>query len=314
MSSYRHRLPPLDALLVFEAVVRCGGLTKAAAELNVTQAAVSKRIKGLEDLLGTRLLTRAGRTVFPTNAGRLLNEKVDAALDFLDEACTVARGQKGANSVSISGDTAVSHYWLRPSLRSFGREHPSIAIRLVTSDLTADLVSDDNDIAILYGTGERPGWHFAPLFGQDLVPVASPAYLERSKLLGKDDRAVLETAALLDHDRKEPHWTDWHVWLTESGFSGIEVQANQTFNSYALAIDAAVNSQGVALASLPLLNDLLNRNILCPVTTAHLVCRKGFFLGRRKNKELSVEAQLLHDWLLTEAGAQTDQAQRRPGR
>ena len=69
-----------------------------------------------------------------------------------------------------------------------------------------------------------PGWHFAPLFGQDLVPVASPAYLERYELpgkddRGKDDRAALESAVLLDHDRKEPHWTDWHVWLAETGFS-----------------------------------------------------------------------------------------------
>ena len=209
MVSYRHRLPPLDALLVFEAVVRCGGLTKAAAELNVTQAAVSKRMKGLEDNLGTKLLTRVGRRIFPTDAGRLLNERVAAALDYLDEACTVTRGQPRANSVSISGDTAISHYWLRPSLRSFGRKHPSIAIRVITSDLTADLVSSDNDIAILFGTNDRLGWHLTPLFGQDLLPVASPAYLERNDLLGTDDRTALESAVLLDHDRKEPNWTDW---------------------------------------------------------------------------------------------------------
>ena len=251
--------------------------------------------------MGTKLLTRVGRRVFPTDAGRMLNERVAAALDYLDEACTVTRGQPRANSVSISGDTAISHYWLRPSLRSFGREHPSIAIRVITSDLTADLVSSDNDIAILFGTNDRLGWHLTPLFGQDLLPVASPAYLERNDLLGTDDRTALESAVLLDHDRKEPNWTDWHVWLEETGFSGIKVQAAQTFNSYALAIEAAIDGHGVALASLPLLNNLLEENILQPVTTARLISRKRFSLGRRINKGLSEEAQLLYDWLLNTA-------------
>ena len=304
MSLYRHRLPPLDALLVFEAVVRCGGPTKAAAELNVTQAAVSKRIKGLEENLGTKLLTRAGRRVFPTEAGRALNEKVAAALDFLDEACSATRGRPVANSVSVSGDTAVSHYWLRPSLKSFGRQNPSIAIRVLTSDLTADLVSDDNNIAILYGTGERPGWHLSPLFGQVLLPVASPDYLEKHAVPGEDDRATLESAVLLDHDRMQPNWTDWHVWLAEAGLSTINVRSAQTFNSYALAIDAAISGHGIALASLPLLNDLLDRDILRPATAARLVCHKGFFLGRRTNKGLSESAQLLYDWLLDAARGQ----------
>ena len=301
MNSYRYRLPPLDALLVFEAVVRCGGPTKAAAELNVSQAAVSKRIKGLEEHLGAKLLTRAGRRVYPTEAGRALNEKVAAALDFLDEACRATRGQPGAHSVSVSGDTAVSHYWLRPALKAFGRRNPAVAIRVVTSDLAADVVGDDNDIAILYGTGERPGWHLSPLFRQVLLPVASPDYLERHDLLGKDDRATLESAVLLDHERKQPDWTDWHVWLAETGLSAIKVRSAQTFNSYALAIDAAIDGHGIALASLPLLNDLLDGGVLCPATTTRLVCREGFFLGRRTNRNLSESAELLYDWLLDAA-------------
>lgn len=301
MSRYRQRLPPLDALVVFEAVVRCGGPTKAAVELNVTQAAVSKRIKGLEDTLGTKLLTRAGRRVFPTEAGRALNEKVAAALDFLDEACSVTRGRPLANSVSVAGDTAVSHYWLRPSLKSFGRQNPAIAIRVVISDLMADLVSDDNNIAILFGAGERPGWHLSPLFRQVLVPVASPEYLEKQDVLGSDDKATLESSVLLDHDRKQPNWTDWHVWLADTGLSSIKVRSTQTFNSYALTIDAAINGHGIALASLPLLNDLLERDILRPATTTRLVCHGGFFLGRRTDKGLSESTQLLYDWLLDAA-------------
>lgn len=298
MYPYRHRLPPLDALLVFEAVVRRGGFTKAAAELNVTQAAVSKRIRGLEEYLDVRLFARAGRGVYPTDVGRALYGKVASALDFLDEACKSARGRLVDDSISVAGDTAASHYWLGAVLQAFGRDHPETALRVVTSDLTQDLMSEDIDIAVIYGRGERPGWRLIPLFGQDMIPVGSPEYLATIDSVLQDDKATLESAVLLHHVRKEPDWIDWHVWLAETGMGQIDLRPAPTYNSYALAIGAALDGQGIALATLPLLSDLLNSGVLQPATKARMQGATSYFLGRRSDRALTKNAQLLYDWLL----------------
>ena len=298
MNKYRHTLPRLDALIVFEAVVRCEGVTNAARELNVSQAAVSKRIRDLESYLGTTLLQRIGRQVIPTDAGLTLSTQSTIALDYLVEACAQTRGEEALNTLSIAADTAVSHYWLGPALRAFGTCHPSISVRVITSDVTSDLTSDNNDIAVLYGNGAMPGWDLKPLFGQTLRPVASPSYLSQLISLELDDIQVLSESVILDHSRKGPDWTDWKVWLKEIGLRDVSNKAIHQFDSYALAIDAAIDGQGIALASLPLLENLLKTNVLKQVTELKLETQQGYFLGRRARRPLSDNAQVLFDWLL----------------
>ena len=298
MNKYRHTLPRLDALIVFEAVVRCEGITRAARELNVTQAAVSKRIRDLESFFETALLERVGRRIIPTAAGKTLSTRSAVALDYLVDSCAEVRGKEAVNTVSVAADTAVSHYWLGPALRAFGTSHPTLSVRVITSDVTVDLAHDSNDIAVLYGNGVMPGWDLTPLFGQTIRPVASTAYLKQLESSPLDDAQILNSAVILNHSRKGPNWTDWAVWLKEAGLRDVSFETEHQFDSYALAIDAAIDGQGIALASLPLLDSLLHNRVLAPVTELQLETRDGYFLGCPSARPLSANAQILFDCLL----------------
>lgn len=122
--------------------------------------------------------------------------------------------------------------------------------------------------------------------------------------IGLDDRATLEAAVLLDHDRKEPGWTNWQVWLSETGLADVGCQPERTYNSYALAVGAALEGEGIALASLPLLHKLFESGALRAATTTRSQCAQGFFLGHRANRALSEPVQLLYDWLIETANHQ----------
>ena len=198
MKRYRSSLPPLDALIFFEAAARENSFTRSAAELNVTQAAVSKRIRELEAHLGVPLFERRGRKLVLTRAGAALHDKTVMALEFLDSACKSLRDD-GGEIVRIAANTAISHFWLGPRLKTFGLTDPPPAVEVRTSDRLSDIVDGENDLAVIYGYGDTPGWECTRLFPERLVAVASPDYLQSSGLgeQGRLDRIDGQTAARL---------------------------------------------------------------------------------------------------------------------
>ena len=303
-----HRsLPPLGIFPVFEAAARLGSFTRAAAEFGVTQAAVSKRIRELEDHLGSPLFRRAGRTVALTASGQALYHKTAAALDYLDDACRAARGDRQQAMVTIAANSAVAHFWLGPKLHSFGLSATAAPLSLVASDRTPDQVAERNDLAILYGNGNSPGWTLELLFEEVLMPVASADYLAQ---IGMDLPAAAKAAddllsrlALLDHERIEPDWINWGVWLRAVGWSHGTPAIARRFNSYTLAVAAALDGKGAALGSLPLLRDLIDAGRLGPVTGLRLATGRGYYLGHRDDKALSTAAQDLRQWLIAQAQA-----------
>lgn len=132
MKSFRHRLPPLNGLLIFEAAARHLNFTLAAQELHVTQAAVSKQIKELEHHLGVSLFVRNGRRVALTGDGHYLQTKVGASLQFLCEAVEAVSAATPPRGIVLSANTAMSQLWLGPAMRRFdpgarrpGRQHPA---------------------------------------------------------------------------------------------------------------------------------------------------------------------------------------------
>jgi len=308
MNRYRQSLPPLGIFPVFEAAARLGSFTRAAAELGVTQAAVSKRMRELEAHLGGALFRRAGRSVALTASGQALYHKTAAALDYLDEACRTARGDRQPAMVTIAANTAVAHFWLGPKLHSFGLSAAAAPLSLVASDRTPDQVAERNDLAILYGTGRRAGWTLELLFEELLTPVASPDYLAQIGIdpsaaaqAGKD---LLSRLALIDHERIEPDWINWGVWLRDIGWPHAAPTTARRFNGYTLAIAAALESKGAALGSLPLLRDLIEAGRLLPVTELRLKTGRGYYLGHRDDKALSPAAQDLRHWLRAQARAE----------
>lgn len=150
-----HTLPPLRLLITFAAVCRTGSIQFTAAELNVTQPAVSQAVKQLETNLGVQLLDRSRRPAKPTPAGQLLAEAITSGLDRI--ALTVeqikAEAQQNWKAVTIACSVGVATYWLMPLLGHFYEAHPDLSVHVITTQLGAPDLAEGIDLAIRYGHG-----------------------------------------------------------------------------------------------------------------------------------------------------------------
>jgi DNA-binding transcriptional LysR family regulator len=298
MKSFRHRLPPLHSLLVFEAAARERNFSRAARELHVSQAAVSQQIRSLETYLETPLFRRKGRGVTLTRQGEELQERVNAALSYLVDAVEAVTAPQTPVGVSLSANTAMSHLWLSPAIHAFRRHYRDEAfhLRLVTSDHSADLVADDIDIAILYDSPPRSGWQLEPLFEERLFPVASPGYLaQHGRDLGSAE-ALLDHR-LLDFERIEPNWVNWGRWFSAIGITTPELAPEGVFNSYSLLIDAAEQGHGVALGTRHQIDGRLADGTLERLGVYSVTTGCHYWLALRRDSQANREACQLAEWL-----------------
>ncbi|MBV0933366.1 LysR substrate-binding domain-containing protein [Marinobacterium weihaiense] len=298
MKSLRHRLPTPYSLLVFEAAGRTLNFTQAARELHVTQAAVSKQMKYLEDYLQCELFERHGRRVVLSAAGRQLHQKVSASFNYLAGAVEELSDARQQNTVTIAANTAVSHYWLGRVLSLYRQAHPAreLNTRVITSDTTEDLFTDDVHIVITYEPGPRAGWEMEQLFAEELIPVASPAYLEAHPQACATV-ADLKAHKLLDVERIEPSWIDWDTWLQAQGENGAGLEVAGLFNNYIMLIDAAKRGQGIALGARNLLDDKLATGELVPVGDTVMVSGRHYWIALNQSRPLTRTMLELYQYL-----------------
>ncbi|MEE8394177.1 MAG: LysR family transcriptional regulator, partial [Rhodospirillales bacterium] len=169
------RLPPLNALRVFEAAARHLSFTRAAGELNVTQAAVSHQIKSLEERLGLSLFRRINRGLLLTDEGQTMLVPVSEALDLIAGALERLQSVESTGILTVSVLPSFAAKWLVPRLGRFTAANPDIDIRLSTTLELVDFVRDGVDIAVRYGRGEWPDLKTVKLMAEDIFPVCSPA-------------------------------------------------------------------------------------------------------------------------------------------
>jgi len=302
MQSLRNTLPPLEPLVAFEAAARLGSFTLAADELNITQAAVSQRIRTLERALGTALFERAHRAVHLTAQGLEYQHTVSMALTHLANATREIRAAPQGPRLTVAADQSIASMWLMPRLPKFLERHPKAPVRLIASDTEADCLAGDVDLAIIHGAGHWPGYRAVCLFEEEVFPVCSPDYLERSGPIGT--AADLTGSVLLDLEDANWNWINWRMWLTEEGVDLPAGQRPLRINSYPLIIEAARNGQGVALGWRHLVDDaLLDGSLVRPLDRA-VRTRFGYYILWPEARELSSEAASLRDWALDEGRAQ----------
>lgn len=234
------RLPPLRSLRVLEAAVRHQNYSRAATELNLTHGAVSHQIHALEAALGLRLLERAGRQMRATDPGRQLAQDVRNALDMLAGAVERLRGQDGMNSLTVSVLPSFAAAWLVTRLGGFLERHPGIELRLESTPGIADFRNDGVDVAIRYGAGDYPGLISEKLFDDELFPTLSPTLLRSARLRTPADLARVPLLRI----RQQP----WAPWFAAVGIDLAEPRRGPVFNDSELALQAAIQGQGVALA------------------------------------------------------------------
>lgn len=301
MKKYRRQIPSLDALVFFEAAARHLSFTRAAGELYVTQAAVSKRIRELEARLDAALFERDGRKLALTEVGRRLHERSAMALEYLEDACRLARGEE-AETIRIAANSAVSLLWLASRIREFGLGENSASVNLFTSDIVGDTLNPDNDLVIDYGFGDTPGWTSELLFAERLVPVAAPDYLVAMDI---DGTADLESATervddlvLLEYERLAPDWINWRQWIAKTGSTALVRCEVRFHRNYAQTIGAAIAGNGLALGSRELLGDELASGRLGIVGETEYASGRGYYLSRPRNRRLSPAAEQLREKLI----------------
>ena len=285
--------------MFFEAAMRHLNFTEAAEELFVTQAAVSKRVRQLEDWLGVDLFERAGRRLQPTEAGIFLADKAGMTLDFLDQALRTLKVPERP-VVRVASVTALAAFWLQPKLKDFALSEEACLFNLITADDPGDLLRPEHDLAILHGDGRLPGWMSVQLFQEILVPVGAPDVIEAMQTDGER-----RGPPLLDYPRLAPNWIDWEGWILRTGrdeFRGFPVQLCATYNQ---SIGRALNGQGLALGALPLLQEEIASGRLVPLEGAAFATGKGYYISWPGFRPISWEAERLKAALLA-AGAHAE--------
>lgn len=241
-----NRLPPLNALRAFEAAARFESFNKAARTLHVTPSAISHQIRQLEEDLGCELFDRQPRRVQLNAVGRTFLVPVREALEQIGRAADQIRQREESNVLTLSCTPSFLVGWLVPRLSAFHRAFPDIEVRLDTSPALIDLHTSDVDACIRYASlnAEFPDLTAHWLFGEELVPICSPALIGEGGILQKP--ADLARVTLLHSFTRSGQWRNW---LRAAGVEGVDAEAGPRFSTDAIAVEAAASGLGVALAS-----------------------------------------------------------------
>ena len=289
-----HNLPSLNALAAFEAAARHASLTRAADELGVTPGAVSKQVKLLEEQIGRPLFVRLHRALQLTADGEVVAAAMQDAFERVSATLRQVANSGGLRSVSIGSTMAFAQLWLMPRLGTFWNAHQDIIIDHVISDRTQDLHRPDLDLRVRYGDGQWPDEIAEKLFDDRICAVASPRFAEASRPRTLRDLVDLQ---LLSVEGVDWTWTTWADFMRETGAPRRRLNVRR-FNSYVIALQAALDGQGVALGWLSLVRPLLDQKRLVRVTDAEIDAPQSFYVTHSAKRPLSRHAEVLKDWLL----------------
>jgi len=291
------RLPSLNALKAFAVAGQHLSFTKAAAELHVTQAAVSHQIKTLEEQVGVKLFRRAPRGLFLTEAGQAYLPSVRDAFDRLATATARLETREAGGILTVSVLPSFAARWLVPRLRRFRQAYPDIDLRVAAEDRLTDFERDGVDVAIRYGGGNYPGLHTRAIFGESFFPVCSPTLITGE--LPLREPADLRHHTLLHDDAR----MDWPMWLLAAGVAdSVNPNRGPAFNDTAHMLQATVDGQGVALGRSTLVADDLAAGCLVMPFSISLPSNYGYYLVY---PDISIErpkVKAFESWLLEEAG------------
>ncbi|NHB97812.1 transcriptional regulator GcvA [Photorhabdus stackebrandtii] len=295
------RLPPLNALRVFDAAARHLSFTKAAEELFVTQAAVSHQMKSLEDFLGLKLFRRRNRSLLLTEEGQSYYLDIKEIFTSINEAtCKLqARSAKGALTVSLSPSFAIQ--WLVPRLSGFNLAYPGIDVRIQAVDREEDKLADDVDVAIFYGRGNWPGLRTDRLYAEYLLPVCAPSLLTGENPL-KIPADLARHTLLHDSSRR-----DWQAYIRQLDMQQqINVQQGPIFSHSAMVIQAAVHGQGIALANNVMARTEIDAGrLVCPFNDV-LVSKNAFYLVCHDNQAEVGKIAAFRQWVLAQAASEQE--------
>jgi LysR family transcriptional regulator, glycine cleavage system transcriptional activator len=291
-------LPSLNGLRAFDAAARHLSFTRAAAELHVTQTAISHQIRRLEAQLGVRLFVRRNRALMLTREAQGYLPAVRSAFEDLRRA--TARLQRGDRDglLTVSTTASLAAKWLVSRVAAFQDAHPAIEVRITTSAHLVDFRREEVDLAVRYGHGSWPGLRARWLMAEDIFPVCSPALLRRKPLRQPED--LVHHTLLHATVARE----DWQLWLTAAGQPvTLALRRGLTFDQSFMALQAAIDGLGVALGRSHLVEtDLAAGRLVVPFDLA-LPADAGFYVVAPEETADTPKIGLFRDWLMRSVAA-----------
>ncbi|MEO6269968.1 MAG: LysR substrate-binding domain-containing protein [Lautropia sp.] len=268
----------LAALRGFEASARLLSFTLAAEELHLTQSSISRQIKSLESQVGKALFRRGVRQLSLTPAGQRLYRVVHASLGDIDRTVTDLRGVKQRKRITLTTFASFASLMLVPRLASFSEQNPDIDIRIDAVDELRDLVSEGIDVAIRYCPNNQALRDSIRLLDETLTPALSPRLLARLGPLKKPRDLARATFLVLDNTGLHDDFHSWHRWFAEQGLTMPRQAPTISFNFTYQALEAAVRGQGVMLAPVVYIRDLVSRGeLICPFSRS-MSSPHGYYL------------------------------------
>ncbi|AOZ68328.1 LysR family transcriptional regulator [Rhodobacter xanthinilyticus] len=296
MKTPRRFLPSLSLLQAFEAAARLQSITGAAAELSLTQSAVSRQIRALEEQLGTVLFHREKQTIRLTHGGATYAREVREALQKISQASMNLRANPHGGTLSLAILPTFGTRWLAPRLPAFLAANPGITINLVTRLTQFDFSAETVDAAIHFGRTDWPGAAFTYLMGEDVVPACSPAMAAR---FGFGAPADLRAAPLL-HLTSRPD--AWEKYFARNGVDAENVHG-MLFDQFATAAQAAAAGLGVALLPTFLIEDEIAAGRLVRAFDAPMRSDEAYYLCWPRDQGDYEPLRQFADWLVGEARA-----------
>lgn len=291
-------LPPLSRLRPFEAAARHESFSMAAEELRITQTAVSKQILQLEYELGTALFERRNRAVFLTAAGRRLGRVVGEALAAIGSEIALIKGVRRSNELVLHCQLCEAFYWLMPRLSRFHERYPGKELRVVSALHPLSETREEFDVAMQ--TSNRPSGsaHLAFTASDDIFPVCSPDLLSNHKSdLSPHD---LLAYPLLSHLVIPQDWMEWAEWFENVGVVAPETPKLSHFDSYPVALQAAVAGQGIALGWRRTTEGMIAEGKLVRPCRAFVAKPAEISVFRGAAGSVHPDADKLIDWLADE--------------
>ncbi|MEA2119981.1 LysR substrate-binding domain-containing protein [Halovibrio sp. HP20-50] len=281
------QLPPLLWLQAFESAARTLSFTSAGNELGVTQAAISQRVRLLEDRVGQKLFVRHARSLTLTPAGQAWLPSIHDAFMRISEGTLEVFGSTSEQPVTLRTTPVIQQSWLAPRLIAFHRAHPQVAIRVVSAIWPDDFGPEGADIEIRYGKGEWTGVEMQSLGAEQLLPVCSPGLAER----------LIIPADLAGHTllHAAGFGVGWPGWLQEAGMAHLEAQCRSlTCDNQVMTLALASQGGGIALTHRRLLEQRMD--LVAPFELSALSDER-FWLVRPSRRHVSDETERVWQWL-----------------
>lgn len=288
-------LPPLNPLHVFEVVARTQNLTLAAQELRVTQSAVSRQVATLEAYLGVGLFRRERHGVTLTQVGRAYAEKVVPAFEQIGDATDALLRSTRQGVLRVRTYTTFTAKWLIPRLPAFREKHPDIEVVISNGVPDVDFDRDPVDVAIQFGDGKWPRVQLDLLFGDEIEPVCSPAFLQQHLGAGEAPATLLKQRLLESRYRS----ADWGDWLAATGLAPAAEQSERMrFSTSVLTWQAALDGLGIAIGQLTMLESEFRQGTLVRPFARPLRRERGHYLVRPAEQRYSQKVNAFRHWIM----------------